>query len=94
MDVALIPAGIIAGFLLKRDDLLSRADKFAYLVFSVGVSHYAPSAIRDFYPTVSDNGMGLLSFGCALFGGLILLNFWRILSRRQFWETLIERIMR
>jgi hypothetical protein len=85
---------VFAGFLLKRKDIESNSDKWVYIICSTLMAYTAPDFIVDFFPTLTENAKGFIIFISAIFGGLIVLNIWRILSNDVFWQSLVSVFVR
>jgi uncharacterized RDD family membrane protein YckC len=91
VEVLIMPLSILSGFLLKRKDLKTRTDQLVYIIFSFLVAWTGPHFIMSAFPSISINAMGFLTFVCAVFGGLIILNLWRILSDQGLLLRFVEK---
>jgi hypothetical protein len=94
LEVLLIPMAVFAGFLLKRKDIENKSDKWVYVICSTLTAYTAPDFIIAFFPTLTENAKGFIIFVSAIFGGLIILNIWRLLSNELVWQSALSMFIK
>jgi hypothetical protein len=92
IGLLLIPMSVFAGFLLKRKDMDHPNDKWVYVICSTLMAYTAPEFIIDYFSLSS--GKDFITFVIAVFGGLIILNMWTILSNTAVLKTLISMFIK